>query len=102
MSFFPYLAEPGAPSRRDWVYADVFPGSFAGIADADFTMRNDRYKLLRHQGAEAFYDIAEDPYEHRNLLEGQLSPEQQAQYRLLGEQIDALRSSSASAGRYLE
>ena len=101
VSFFPYLAEPDAPSRRDWVYADVFPGSFAGIADADYTMRNDRYKLLRRQGAEEFYDLVEDPFEHRNLLEGPLSPEQQAQYRLLSEQIGALRASSASAGRYL-
>ena len=101
VSFFPYLAEPDAPSRRDWVYADVFPGSFAGIADADYTMRNDRYKLLRHQEVEEFYDLVEDPFEHRNLLEGPLSPEQQAQYRLLSEQIDALRASSASAGRYL-
>ena len=101
VSFFPYLAEPGATSRRDWVYADVFPGSFAGIADADYTMRNDRFKLLRRQGVEEFYDLAEDPYERQNLLEGRLSPEQQAQYRLLNEQIGALRASSASAGRYL-
>ena len=102
VSFFPYLAEPGATSRRDWIYADVFPGSFAGIADADYTMRNDRFKLLRRQGVEEFYDLAEDPYERQNLLEGRLSPEQQAQYRLLGEQNDALRASSASAGRYLQ
>ena len=64
-------------------------------------MRNDRYKLLRRQGAEEFYDLAEDPFELQNLLGGQLSPEQQAQYRLLSEQIGALRASSASAGRYL-
>ena len=102
VSFFPYLAEPGAASRRDWVYADVFSGSFAGVADADYTMRNDRFKLLRHQGVEEFYDLAEDPYEQQNLLEGQLSPEQQVQFRLLSEQIDALRASSASAGRYLQ
>lgn len=100
VSFLPYLANPGMPSRREWVYADVFSGSFAGLPDANYTMRNDRYKLLRHQGTEEFYDLAIDPYEHVNLFEGQLSAEQQAQYRLLSGQIAALRASSASEGRY--
>ena len=100
VSFFPYLAEPDMPSRRDWVYADVFSGSFAGVADANYTMRNDHYKLLRHQGQEEFYDLVADPYEHVNLLEGSLSVDQQAQYRLLRAQIAGLRASAASEGRY--
>ncbi len=100
LSFFPYLAKPDMSSRRDWVYADVFSGSFAGLPDANYTMRNDRYKLLRHQGTEEFYDLIEDPYEHVNLLTGTLSAEQRAQYRLLRDQIDALRAGSASDGRY--
>ena len=100
VSFVPYLAEPGMPSLRDWVYADVFSGSFEGLADANYTLRNHRYKLLRHQGAEEFYDLAEDPYEHANLLAGSLSVDQQAQYRLLRAQIAGLRASAASEGRY--
>ena len=102
VSFLPYLSDPALPSRRDWVYADVFPGSFEGIADANYTMRNGRYKLLRHEGREEFYDLAADPYEHGNLLSGELSAQQQDQYRLLREQIDALRTSTESAGRYLQ
>lgn len=100
VSFFPYLARPDMPSRRDWVYADVFAGSFAGLPDANYTIRNERYKLLRHGGNEEFYDLGEDPYEHVNLLAGQLSAEQQAQYRLLERQFDALRASESSDGRY--
>lgn len=100
VSFFPNLADPDLPALRDWVYADVFSGSFAGIQDANYTMRNDRYKLLRHQGVEEFYDLVEDPYEHANLLEGPLSARQQAQYRILRDQIDELRAGQASEGLF--
>jgi muramidase (phage lysozyme) len=100
VSFFPYLARPNLPSMRDWVYADVFSGSFAGLPDANYTIRNERYKLLRHEGNEEFYDLGEDPYEHVDLLAGSLSAEQQAQYQLLKRQFDALRASESSEGRY--
>ena len=93
-SFVPYLSNPAAPSIRDWVYADVFPGSFAGVENANYAMRNQRYKLLRNSGVEEFYDLNDDPYEHVNLLEGTLSSEQQTNYDSLRSGIDALRSSS--------
>ena len=41
-------------------YADVFPGSFLGIENANYAMRDDRYKLLRHEGREEFYDLDQD------------------------------------------
>lgn len=100
VSFFPYLLRPDAPSRRDWVYADVFPGSFVGLPNANYTLRNARYKLLRHAGNEEFYDLREDPYEHVNLLANRLSAEQEVQYLLLSDQFDALRASESSEGRY--
>lgn len=102
VSFMPYLQNPDLGSLRDWLYADVFSGSFQGIADADYAMRNERYKLLRNGGIEEFYDLVEDPYEHNNLLTGNLSANQQAQYQFLSHQIDALRTSDSSAGRYLD
>jgi arylsulfatase B len=101
VSFLPYLANPRRASLRDWVYADVFPGSFEGVPDASYAMRNDRYKLLRHRGVEEFYDLAVDPYEHNNLLAGNLSSEQQAQYQMLKEEISDLRQGdAASEGKY--
>jgi arylsulfatase A-like enzyme len=100
VSFFPYLANPELASTRDWVYADFFHGSFEGVADADYAMRNERYKLLRFRGVEEFYDLVEDPYEHANLLTGSLTANQQAQYQLLRNQIETLRASKASAGNY--
>ena len=93
VSIVPYLSSPESPSRRDWVYADVFSGSFLGVANANYAMRNDRYKLLRHEGSEEFYDLDHDPYEHENLLERTMSVEEQAQYESLRDQIQALRES---------
>lgn len=102
VSFFPYLANPAMASLRDWVYADVFSGSFAGLADANYTIRGERYKYLRHAGTEEFYDLLEDPYEHVNLLDGRLTAEQEAQLGLLKDQFAALRASDSSEGRYMQ
>ncbi len=93
VSIVPYLSSPESPSRRDWVYADVFSGSFLGVENANYAMRNDRYKLLRHEGREEFYDLSHDPYEHDDLLEGTMSAGQQAQYESLRDRIQALRES---------
>ena len=92
VSIVPYLSNPESPSR-DWVYADVFSGSFLGVANANYAMRNDRYKLLRHEGREEFYDLSHDPFEHDDLLEGTMSAGQQAQYESLRDRIQALRES---------
>lgn len=101
VSFMPYLQNPDLASQRDWLYADVFSGSFQGVADADYAMRNHGYKLLRHQGVEEFYNLIDDPYEHNNLLAGALTANQQAQYQLLKQQIRDLRVSEESEGSYL-
>lgn len=92
ISIVPYLSNPALPSLRDWVYADVFSGSFLGVANANYAMRNDRYKLLRHEGREELYDLDRDPYEHDDLLEGMMSAEERAQYESLNDQIQALRN----------
>jgi arylsulfatase A-like enzyme len=93
VSFFPVLSDPSGPSPRDWVYVDEFFGGFAGVETADYAMRNERYKLLRFEGEEEFYDLQDDPFEHENLLVGELSADQQAEYLTLQEQIATLRSS---------
>ena len=60
-------------------------------------MRNHRYKLLRDfraTPAENFYDLQADPYEHNNLLEGDLTEEQSENYLALKQQIETLRNLS--------
>ena len=93
VSFFPALSDPDAPTGREWLYADYFAGGLVGVADGDYAMRGDRYKLLRYHGTEELYDLERDPYEYDNLLSRELSVEEEAAYRSLGEQIQELRSS---------
>jgi len=45
-------------------------------------------------GAEEFYDLAEDPYEHNNLLAGELTASEQAEYRGLRRQLQELRNNN--------
>ena len=93
VSFFAALSNPDAPSRRDWIYADEFFGGFNGVETADYAMRGTRYKLLRFDGQEEFYDLHADPYEHADLLRGELSTEQRAAYEALKAEILLLRGS---------
>jgi len=93
VSFFAALSNPDAPSRRDWIYADEFFGGFDGVETADYAMRGARYKLLRFEGREEFYDLHVDPYEHDDLLREDLSTEQRAAYEALQAEILLLRSS---------
>ena len=93
VSFLPYLSNPTLESIRDFAYVDVFGGNFAGIPDSSYAVRNKTHKLLRHQGNIEFYDLVDDPWESNNLLEGELTVEQQAQYDALLKKFTELRAS---------
>ena len=93
VSFMPVLADADTPSPRDWLYADMFLGGFAGVESADYAMRNERYKLLRFDGEEEFYDLQNDPYEYENLLSGDLTTAERIEYETLRDQITELRAS---------
>ena len=93
VSFFEALSVPAAPSRREWIYADEFFGGFDGVEGADYAMRNDRYKLVRFEGVEEFYDLREDPYEYENLLEDGLTDREQDEFDILRHRIRELRES---------
>ncbi len=92
VSFLETLSDPAA-SPREWVYADEFFGGYAGVETADYAIRDERYKLLRFDGVLEFYDLSVDPYEHENLLAGELSAAQRAAYESLLAEVDELRSS---------
>ncbi len=93
VSFSYALSNPDAPSRRDWLYADRFDPGPGGVENGDYAMRDQRYKLVRFRGEEAFYNLQADPFESVNLLAEELSQEEQAAYRSLSEQVLALRAS---------
>ncbi|HKX45305.1 MAG TPA: sulfatase-like hydrolase/transferase [Planctomycetota bacterium] len=89
----PYLALPGLPSARKHVYTELFhpngPGPYASYRQA---IREDRYKLIREQnGPKLFFDLAADPFETVNLLEGPLTPEEQRKFRQLDAALNALK-----------
>ena len=92
VSFLATLSDPAA-SPRDWVFADEFFGGFEGVETSDYAMRDDRYKLMRFDGGLELYDLQADPYEHENLLAGELSREQRAAYETLRAEIEELRGS---------
>lgn len=92
VSFMPYLEDPSRASIRDYVYADVFAGNFAGIPDAEFALRNEEFKLLRNDGEFEFYNLLEDPYESNNLLERELSKHEKLQFEALTSLVKDLRS----------
>jgi arylsulfatase A-like enzyme len=93
LSFLPVLLEADEASRREWLYADEFFGGFDGVETADYAMRNARYKLLRFEGEEEFYDLQTDPYEYEDLLSRGLSSQERVEYETLKAQIAELRSS---------
>ena len=93
VSILPYLSDEAAEAARDYIYADVFGGNFAGVADADYTVRNAEYKLYRRRGEFEFYNLSSDPFEADNLLARQLEADEQAQHDRLLEYATELRSS---------
>ena len=93
VSFLDALSDPAAPSQRDWLYVDEFFGGFDGVETADYAMRNHRYKLVRFEGVEEFYDLREDPYEYENLLENGLTEQEKAEFEFLRHQVRELRES---------
>ena len=79
----PYLADPGLPPRREFVYQDHFRPNGAGPYEIEERMLRDaRYKLLVTSEGEELYDLRNDPTETRNLVP-EMSPEQRRAYERL-------------------
>ena len=89
VSFARLLHDPDAVPARDFVYADAFGH---GLPPAQ-AIRNETYKLLAIGGEEEFYDLENDPYEHVNLLTGNLSATEADNYRDLKSRMAALHAS---------
>ena len=93
ISFMPVLKNVNTKSPRDWIYADYFYDVSSGDTVENYAMRNNRYKLLRNNNKEEFYDLHNDPYEHNNLLITDLEvPDLVSNYESLKKQIIELRN----------
>ena len=93
VNFLPTLEDSDGPSPREWIYADVFLGGFEGVEGANYAIRDERDKLLRHEGMEEFYDLSVDPYEKHDLLRDSMSEAERTAYLTLRERVLALRTS---------
>lgn len=92
VSLAPYLHDPALPSIRPYVFTEFAkPSGFAPVVEADWAIRDERFKLIEHVlPPPELYDLELDPLEAMNLLEGTLSPEAQAAYAELSAELDAL------------
>lgn len=85
VSFVPILLDATAPSARSTVYAEDFtPPGFGPYTIYQQGMRDSQYRLIRVMGEEdQLYDLSGVVVEGANLLEGELTPGQQAAYDAL-------------------
>ena len=91
VSLLPYFDNPDRPSLRDWVYADAFETG-QGIANGLYTVRDDRYKLVRARASTELYDVEADIGETNNLLADGISHAERATVDRLQNIADALHS----------
>lgn len=92
-SLKPFFSNDEA-SVRDWAFTETFipnkdPEGPVPLTHGQFAVRGTRYKCIRTlAGQEAFYDLQNDPWEDDNMLQGTLTPEQQAERELCNTTID--------------
>lgn len=88
ISFAPLL-EKSASGGRGYVYTELFgetPGSRRGNRQNQngWAIRDGRWKYLHlDEQGDAFYDLAADPFEQNNLMNGGLDGEEEAAFRRL-------------------
>jgi len=98
VSFVPYLRRPGTTSIRRALYTANFrPNGFGPYVELQEAVRSRRYKLAELDGVERFFDLAVDPFETVDLLEGVLTPAQELAYLELRLALDH----GAAPERYL-
>jgi len=96
LSLLPYLQNPALPTRanRPYAYTETFSPNGAGPYD-DYrqALRDDQYKLIRRDGVDVeLFDLTADAFELTNLLDGVLTPEQQAALDQLSAWMDDIES----------
>lgn len=91
VSLTPYFDNPSAESIRDFMFADAFYAG-SGIEEGAFTVRDDRYKLIRWHDHQELYDLENDPYEDVNLLEDGQSEDERVTIGILERLVMQIRS----------
>ena len=95
LTLMPFLAEPAAPTLHPYLFSEKFaPNGYGPYATQGWTIRDERWKLMRRQGlGDSLFDLQGVTREGANLLLGPLTPEQQAAYTQLQDQLSAVLNS---------
>jgi len=68
-------------------------GKKAGFPNDAFTIRNDQYKMIQFiDSIQEFYDLVDDPFETKNLLQGTISSSQQVVLNNLEKEANVIRT----------
>ncbi len=99
VSLLPYFSNPGLPSARDAVFAELFaPNGLCQPAAFERAVRDKRYKLItRSDAADELYDLELDPFETTDLLAASLSTGAAAAYAELRQVLADLLSAQPDA-----
>lgn len=89
VNFSDLFSSSSTENDREFIYVDGFRnGNVQGYA-----IRDSRYKLMVFEdGVERFFDLQDDPYENRNLLNGTLTQEEINSKQRLEDEASRIRN----------
>lgn len=92
ISMSDYLDDPNAPPKRSFIFSERFaPNGFGPYATQAWTVRDDRWKLIRRIGDDdLFFDMQGLVFEGDSLRREDMTPEQEAAYLRLKDELDAV------------
>lgn len=64
------------------------------LANGNFAIRGERYKLMRRAGNDELYDLAADPFEGTDLLTGTRTEDARSRYEWLASRLEALHATA--------
>lgn len=92
LSFKHLLSGEDGPTRM-FNYMEL--GAKDGFPDDAYTLRDEQYKLIQYldnNNTKELFDLINDPYETKNLLDGTLTAEQQQRMEALQEESNRIRT----------
>jgi arylsulfatase A-like enzyme len=87
-----YLSDVSTPSKRTYVFSEILmPVGPPPYTKENYTVRNERYKLVERNGHEELYDLVRTiDIRENNLLRNPLPPNAQAAYNELRAKLDEI------------
>ncbi len=90
VSLVPYLDDPDQESIRSTVFSEFFFPDLDNPTIVWRMIRDNRYKLIVRGGQQAgreLYDLQDDPFERKNLMDEPMTPDQMAAFLYLSQEL---------------